>query len=133
MTTDGRVVGTTTGIERFTIGQRKGLGIALGEPAFVVRIEPLTRRVIVGSKEELGRSELTADHCNWLVAPPSGSFRCSAKIRYNSPPLQPRRKPSPAIAYELSSMIRGTASRRARRSFVTTPTAYSEAAGSSEP
>ena len=40
VTTDGRVVGTHPGIERFTIGQRKGLGVAMGEPYFVVRIEP---------------------------------------------------------------------------------------------
>lgn len=98
VTTDGRVVGTHPGIERFTIGQRKGLGVAMGEPYFVVRIEPETRRVVIGLPEELGRSELTARDCNWLadvpvgrpflVGPegPSNAFRCQAKIRYNSPP-----------------------------------------------
>src|SRR5688500_9822548 len=45
VTTDGRVVGTHPGIERFTIGQRKGLGVAMGEPYFVVRIEPKSRQV----------------------------------------------------------------------------------------
>lgn len=86
VTTDGRVVGRHAGIERFTVGQRKGLGIALGERAFVVRIEPDTRRVVLGSLEELGRQALTANQCNWLVAPPTGAFRCTAKIRYNTPP-----------------------------------------------
>jgi tRNA-uridine 2-sulfurtransferase len=86
VTTDGRVVGTHPGIERFTIGQRKRLGVALGEPYFVVRIEPESRRVIIGPHEELGRRELTAERCNWLVDPPPGTFRCQAKIRYNSPP-----------------------------------------------
>jgi tRNA-specific 2-thiouridylase len=51
----------------------------------VVRIEPETRRVVVGVKEELARTELTAERVNWLVAEPAGPFRCAAKIRYNSP------------------------------------------------
>ncbi|MBC7855707.1 MAG: tRNA 2-thiouridine(34) synthase MnmA, partial [Pirellulaceae bacterium] len=86
VTTDGRVVGTHPGIERFTIGQRKGMKVAMGEPYFVVRIEPASRRVVIGRQEDLARRELTAEKCNWLVEPPSGSFRCLAKIRYNSPP-----------------------------------------------
>jgi tRNA-uridine 2-sulfurtransferase len=86
VTTDGRVVGTHPGIERFTIGQRKGLGVAMGEPYFVVRIEPQTKQVVIGRQEELARIRLTADQCNWLADPPAGEFRCTAKIRYNSPP-----------------------------------------------
>jgi tRNA-specific 2-thiouridylase len=86
VTTDGRVVGRHPGIERFTIGQRKRLGVALGEPYFVVRIEPESKQVIIGRHEELARRELTADDCNWLLDPPPGEFRCTAKIRYNSPP-----------------------------------------------
>ena len=86
VTTDGRVVGTHPGIERFTIGQRKGLGVAMGEPYFVVRIEPATRQVVIGKQEDLARSELTAANCNWLADPPAGEFACEAKIRYNSPP-----------------------------------------------
>jgi tRNA-uridine 2-sulfurtransferase len=84
VTTEGRVVGEHPGIERFTIGQRKGLGIAMGEPYFVVRIEPDTRRVVIGPKEALARQELTARDTNWLVDPPAEPFRCAAQIRYNS-------------------------------------------------
>ena len=91
VTTDGRVVGEHPGIERFTIGQRKGMKVAMGEPYFVVRIEPETRRVVIGRQEELARGELTADQCNWLSDPPPGPFPCLAKIRYNSPP-------APAVA-----------------------------------
>src|SRR5262245_46093093 len=80
VTTEGRVVGTHPGIERFTIGQRKGMKVAMGEPYFVVRIEPESRRVVIGRQEELARSELTAEKCNWLVDPPRGEFRCLAKI-----------------------------------------------------
>ena len=88
-TTDGTVVGNHPGIERFTIGQRKGLGVAMGEPYFVVRIETETRRVVIGKLAELGRAQLTASDTNWLAQPPAssssnGQFRCLAQIRYNS-------------------------------------------------
>ena len=86
VTTTGEVVGTHPGIERFTIGQRKGMKVAMGEPYFVVRIEPETRRVVIGKQEELAQRELTAEKCNWLADPPGGKFICQAKIRYNSPP-----------------------------------------------
>ena len=85
VTTTGEVVGHHPGIERFTIGQRKGLAVAMGEPYFVVRIDPATRRVVIGRLEELGRTALTASETNWLVDPPSGTFSCQAQIRYNSP------------------------------------------------
>jgi tRNA-specific 2-thiouridylase len=85
VTTDGRVVGRHEGIEAFTIGQRKGLGIALGEPHFVVRIEPDTRRVVLGKRDDLATNRLTADRANWLVDPPTAPRRCLAKIRYNTP------------------------------------------------
>ena len=84
VTTDGTVVGQHPGIERFTIGQRKGLGVAMREPYFVVKIEPREKRVIIGKLSELGKKELTASETNWLVQPPTGKFRCLAQIRYNS-------------------------------------------------
>jgi tRNA-specific 2-thiouridylase len=84
VTTDGREVGRHDGLERFTIGQRKGLGVALGEPRFVVRLEPETGRVVIGSKEELARDELTAGRTNWLTDAPLERFACDVKIRYNS-------------------------------------------------
>jgi tRNA-specific 2-thiouridylase len=86
VTTDGTVVGRHDGIEGFTVGQRKGLGVALGDPKFVVRIEPDERRVILGDRDELMRRELTARDTNWLdVDDASGkSTRCYAQIRYNA-------------------------------------------------
>jgi tRNA-specific 2-thiouridylase len=84
VTTDGQEVGHHDGLERFTIGQRKGLGVALGEPRFVVRLEPATGRVVIGSKADLARDELTAANTNWLIEPPDGPLRCAVKIRYNS-------------------------------------------------
>ena len=88
VTTDGRVVGRHAGLEQFTVGQRKGLGIAFGDRRYVVRLEPDTRRVVVGTKEELARSELTADGANWLVDEPGAPFRCQVKIRYRSHPVE---------------------------------------------
>jgi tRNA-specific 2-thiouridylase len=84
VTTDGAVVGRHGGIEAFTIGQRKGLGIAFGEPRYVVRIEPESRRVVIGRRDELARRELFADRTNWLADEPTGLLRCLAQIRYNS-------------------------------------------------
>lgn len=80
--TAGNVVGTHDGYEKFTIGQRKRLGVTFGEPRFVVAIEPESRRVVIGRKQDLERTTLAADRLNWLVPSVPGRFRCTAKIRY---------------------------------------------------
>jgi tRNA-uridine 2-sulfurtransferase len=87
VTTDGRVVGQHAGIEGFTIGQRKGLGVALGEPQFVVQIDSQTHRVVIGPKSALAREELRATQFNWLIDIPTGPFKAAAQIRYNSSAL----------------------------------------------
>jgi len=88
VSTDGRVLGRHDGLERFTIGQRKGLKIAVGRRQYVVRLEPHTKRVVIGDREELARNHLTASHVNWLITPPTGEFPAMVKIRYRSPALQ---------------------------------------------
>ena len=86
VTTTGEVVGTHQGIEGFTVGQRKGLGVALGQRMFVVRIEPDTHRVVLGDRDHLGRATLTATNCNWLTdVPVAVPQRGLAQIRYNAP------------------------------------------------
>ncbi|MBC8356916.1 MAG: tRNA 2-thiouridine(34) synthase MnmA [Planctomycetes bacterium] len=87
VTTAGKVVGQHSGIERFTVGQRKGLGVAMGEPYFVTRIDPGLNQVVIGQRDELASIELTAAETNWLSDPPVGPFRCNAQIRYNSPAI----------------------------------------------
>lgn len=85
----GRVLGRHQGIERFTIGQRKGLGIALGEATFVTKIDPQTYDVVLGAREDLAREQLTANRCNWLLdeCPAEGqTLAGAAQIRYNTPP-----------------------------------------------
>ncbi|HEU5119306.1 MAG TPA: tRNA 2-thiouridine(34) synthase MnmA [Isosphaeraceae bacterium] len=78
---DGRELGRHSGIEGFTIGQRKGLGIAVGQPRYVVQIEPTTKTVKVGSRTALEREDLEASRFNWQVGPPSEPLECLAQIR----------------------------------------------------
>jgi tRNA-specific 2-thiouridylase len=80
--TAGKVVGRHGGYQQFTIGQRKGLGVTFGAPRFVVRIEPETRRVVIGTREDLARDTLEADRANWLCDATPEAFRCAAQIRY---------------------------------------------------
>lgn len=77
----GKVLGTHEGIEGFTIGQRRGLGIALGAPRYVVQIEPATRTVTIGGRAALERDGLEAGRFNWQGPTPQGSVRCLAQIR----------------------------------------------------
>ncbi len=87
VTTDGTVVGQHRGIEGFTVGQRKRLGVALGEPKYVVSIQRDTRRVVLGDRDELARPTLTAAGTNWLVDSAEIPERCEVQIRYNAPPV----------------------------------------------
>lgn len=77
---DGRVLGTHSGIEGFTIGQRRGLGIALGSPRYVVQIEPLSNTVTIGRRESLERAGLEAERFNWQGPEPSGPVPCLAQV-----------------------------------------------------
>ncbi len=86
VTTDGRVVGRHEGFEKFTVGQRKGLGVALGEPRYVVRIDSQSRQVVVGGRDDLARRELSASGANWFF-PPEERLECQVKIRYRSPAI----------------------------------------------
>lgn len=78
----GKVLGKHSGFDQFTIGQRRGLGITFGEPRFVIRIEPETREVVLGTHDDLACKELIADGMNWLVDELPDSFECLAQIRY---------------------------------------------------
>jgi tRNA-specific 2-thiouridylase len=86
----GRILGQHAGHQHFTVGQRKGLGIAAGEPIYVVRKDAATNTVTVGPREALLAPGCEAAECNWLVEPPSDWTRCTAKIRYNAEPVAAR-------------------------------------------
>lgn len=79
----GEVLGEHDGIHQFTVGQRKGLGIAYAEPLYVQAIRPESGEVVVGPRQGLEARGLVASRCNWLSwdEPPAG-FECSVKIRY---------------------------------------------------
>jgi tRNA-uridine 2-sulfurtransferase len=77
----GNVLGEHAGIEAFTIGQRRGLGITFGSPRYVVQIEPTTRTVTVGRRESLEKIGLTASRFNWQGPEPAGPVACLAQIR----------------------------------------------------
>lgn len=87
---DGRVIGRHKGTVNFTVGQRRGLGVAEGDPLYVVRIEPETRRVIVGPREALLRHEIALAQVNWLGEQPidSRGQAIFAKIRSTRPPVE---------------------------------------------
>ncbi|MEM6334095.1 MAG: tRNA 2-thiouridine(34) synthase MnmA [Planctomycetota bacterium] len=82
--TSGAVVGTHGGQQRFTIGQRRGLNLAMGYPIYVVDKDAATNRVVIGSKEDLAATGCVAGRVNWLDGEVSTAWRrCGVKVRYN--------------------------------------------------
>jgi tRNA-uridine 2-sulfurtransferase len=80
--TAGRVLGEHAGTHHFTVGQRRGLRVAAGEPLYVIATEPLSQRVIVGRNHELMRESLQTREVNWLsIAAPQEPRRAQVKIR----------------------------------------------------
>ena len=85
VTRDGKSIGEHNGLANYTIGQRKGLGVASPVPLYVLGKDAVKNTVIVGMREELGSRELTARDVNWLSGEmPSESFRAEVKIRYTA-------------------------------------------------
>src|SRR5574341_428127 len=85
LTRDGRSLGEHTGLANYTIGQRKGLGIASSVPLYVLGKNAGTNALIVGTQEELGSRELIARDVNWLSGKmPSEPFQAEVKIRYTA-------------------------------------------------
>ena len=80
---EGRVLGRHRGMECYTIGQRKGLGIPFNQPLYVKAIDLKSNQVILSGNDALFSQQLTGENFNWIAweAPPR-QFRCSAKIRY---------------------------------------------------
>ena len=91
----GAVLGRHGGVHRFTVGQRKGLGIAAAEPMYVLQLRPAEKTVVVGPRPELERTALTASRVNWIAgSPPAGPVHVTAQIRH-------RHQPAPAIVRAL--------------------------------
>lgn len=81
---NGNVLGKHKGIVNYTIGQRRGLGIAFSKPMYVCDIDALNNTVTLGENKDLFKKELLADDFNWISGiPPKSEFRCKVKIRYS--------------------------------------------------
>ena len=83
---EGKVLGQHNGIHHYTIGQRKGLGIAASEPLYVIRIDAGLNRVIVGDRDRATQSECTVGRMNWVsICEPTSPIRATVQVRYRSP------------------------------------------------
>ena len=95
----GQVLGRHKGTAFYTVGQRHGLGLTTAEPVYVTKIEPDKDRLVVGSKEELYRSRLTASEVSWVSGrQPPESIAVTVKIRYRSPDVPATLHPAPDSA-----------------------------------
>lgn len=84
---DGRDLGEHKGIHSATVGQRKGLGIAFGEPLYVTKVNAETKEIVVGSREDTKQNEFVASRMNWIVKDPQlqESFRLTIRVRSRGP------------------------------------------------
>jgi tRNA-specific 2-thiouridylase len=101
---DGTVVGSHDGIEHFTIGQRKGLGVAWREPLHVVRLDGAMNRVVVAPRSEAACSEAVVGAVNWVsMAPPQEPLEVAVQVRYRSGPEKALLTPIPATAADAAA------------------------------
>lgn len=99
---DGTQLGEHIGLPNYTIGQRKGLGIAYHEPLYVLKLDTARNTLIVGTRDELGQDELTTGAFNWIAGtPPDGPFRAEVKIRYKARPVPATVAPLPDGAVQI--------------------------------
>jgi tRNA-specific 2-thiouridylase len=92
----GRVLGQHAGHQHFTVGQRKGVGVAVGAPVYVVSKDAESNTVTVGPREALMAEGCHATDCNWLQDPHPDWQECWAKIRYNAKPVPARVRAVPS-------------------------------------
>ncbi|MBY0565610.1 MAG: tRNA 2-thiouridine(34) synthase MnmA [Hyphomonadaceae bacterium] len=87
--TDGRVLGEHEGVINYTVGQRRGLGVAAGQPLFVVKLDAGKRRVIVGPRQALGVTQMTLRDVNWIGAgdAPGEGLEILVRVRSARPPV----------------------------------------------
>ncbi|MGA1303919.1 MAG: tRNA 2-thiouridine(34) synthase MnmA [Cyanobium sp.] len=96
---DGTVVGHHDGIEHFTVGQRRGLGVAWSEPLHVVRLDGALNRVVVAPRHEATRDSCAVEALNWVsMAPPEDPLEVEVQVRYRSAPERARLVPTGAQA-----------------------------------
>src|ERR1700675_3625189 len=95
---DGERVGEHGGIAAYTIGQRKGLGVALGEPRYVSRIDPLSNTITLGRREDLETTTIELERATFIAGrpPADGAFRAEVRIRHRTTPIAATVRPPSA-------------------------------------
>jgi tRNA-specific 2-thiouridylase len=87
---DGQPMGEHDGVHRFTVGQRRGLGVSRPLPLYVASIDAAAQRVVVGTREEAQRGAFEARGSSWVHEPPAAGTRCEVQIRHRGKPLPAR-------------------------------------------
>jgi tRNA-specific 2-thiouridylase len=108
---DGEVLGRHAGVHRFTVGQRRGLGVAAGAPRYVVRIEAGAGRVVVGSAEQASRDRFRVEEVRWTAgAAPGAAIAARVKVRHRHEGEMGTVRPEGAAAeIVLAQPVRGVA------------------------
>ena len=100
--TEGRILGSHSGIFNYTIGQRRGLGIPDASPYYVIALDPQENRVIIGKEKDLFADKITIDHCHWISGnPPIPESEYQVKIRYTHRGDQARLKRISDTSYRI--------------------------------
>ncbi len=100
VTRDGRVLGEHNGLHQFTVGQRRGLGLAAGKPLYVIALDRENNRVLVGDESDLYRREVLAREPNWIsISAPAEPVRALVKVRH-------KHRPAPATLHPQNGQLR---------------------------
>jgi tRNA-uridine 2-sulfurtransferase len=111
VSTSGEVLARHDGVHRFTVGQRRGLGIGGGDPRYVVRIDAAAARVVVGTGEEASRDRFHVVDVRWVAGgPPSGPVPAIVRVRHRHPGERGEVRPAASGAeVTLAAKVRGVA------------------------
>lgn len=90
-------LGEHRGVIDFTVGQRRGLGLSVGEPRYVIDVQPEAQTVVVGTRKDLLAAGCTVGDVSWIAGSPPDSGTIQVKIRYRSAPVGARLEPAPAL------------------------------------
>ncbi len=103
---DGRVLGEHDGTFGFTVGQRRGLGVAVGAPVYVLEVDAPSNRVVVGPAALLAKRSLEADRASWVAGePPTGPFEARVRIRYRSDGVDAVITPRPDARFDVAFAV----------------------------
>lgn len=95
LSSTGERLGTHAGLPFYTVGQRRGLGIAAPQPLYVTRVEPETNTLVVGARHEAMCDGFEVERLNWMRPPPTQTFQTTVQIRYRHQPVAAEVQPLP--------------------------------------